>query len=520
LTVSIRRLALVAGVAASLLAVSCGSDDSESASNATVDQQLQENLGSAVSATTAIGSTQARPTSMGEWEKVWSDQRAAIVKRIKDSGWGRSADGTRVTGPEGFSIDLTKCPVGWSDTEGLSDSTIKMGFTGPLSGPVADAGNILHSMEALYAYYNKNGGFPDATGKRRTVNFVTRDDGYDPARTIPLVDELLDSEKVFAIGTIGTPNQLKVHDKINQRCVAYPAVSNDYSTGDPIGHPWTTSSTLSYTTEAILMGKYVEQHLDSDYGGRAKIIMLIPANDLGIAYDAGFKAFLSSSSRKGDMDYSTQVLDGGAPVTDPLTTIASEEPTVFVAAMAGATCAQTITAVAQNGMKESTKTLMLGSACKSTVKPADMGSDLDGWIATGGGQEELASPINDNDAWTIFARQLLADAGYNYKASPSFGSGFFYGWYMPQALLIAGQLNGGLSRTNLLLALRSMDMTHPELLQGVKFNMNGNKDAFFVEGSDVSRWTPDRSAWVAEQVVDVSGSTKLCSWNTTTQRCT
>ena len=48
-------------------------------------------------------------------------------------------------------------------------------------------------------------GFKDSTGKTRQLRVVTRDDGYDPARTVPLVDELLDNEKVFAQSTIGTP---------------------------------------------------------------------------------------------------------------------------------------------------------------------------------------------------------------------------------------------------------------------------------------------------------------------------
>ena len=31
---------------------------------------------------------------------------------------------------------------------------------------------------------------PDVTGKKRTVTVISRDDGYDPARAIPLIDEL------------------------------------------------------------------------------------------------------------------------------------------------------------------------------------------------------------------------------------------------------------------------------------------------------------------------------------------
>ena len=33
---------------------------------------------------------------------------------------------------------------------------------------------------------------------------MVKDDGYDPARTIPIVDEYLDSDKVWAAWTTGT----------------------------------------------------------------------------------------------------------------------------------------------------------------------------------------------------------------------------------------------------------------------------------------------------------------------------
>ena len=35
---------------------------------------------------------------------------------------------------------------------------------------------------------------------------------------------------------------------------------------------------------------------------------------------------------------------------------------------------------------------------------------------------------------------------------------------------IAGELPGGINRTNVILALRTMDMTHPMLLDGVRFH--------------------------------------------------
>ena len=37
-----------------------------------------------------------KPTSIEEWEALWATERAAIVKRIKDNKWGKSADGTKL----------------------------------------------------------------------------------------------------------------------------------------------------------------------------------------------------------------------------------------------------------------------------------------------------------------------------------------------------------------------------------------------------------------------------------------
>ena len=105
------------------------------------------------------------------------------------------------------------------------------------------------------------GAFKDSTGKNRTIAFSYKDDGYDAARTIPLVDELLDSEKVFAIWTTGTPSGLKIYDKINARCVPQPTlISGSPAWGDPVNHPWTTGSLLSYGTEAVIWGAYIDQN--------------------------------------------------------------------------------------------------------------------------------------------------------------------------------------------------------------------------------------------------------------------
>ena len=71
----------------------------------------------------------------------------------------------------------------------------------------------------MEVYFKDQEPIKDSTGKTRTVNLLVKDDGYDAARTIPLVDELLNSEKVFYMWTLGSPNTMKTYDTINKACV-------------------------------------------------------------------------------------------------------------------------------------------------------------------------------------------------------------------------------------------------------------------------------------------------------------
>ena len=136
---------------------------------------------------------------MRNGEKRWADERAAVVKKIIDNKWGLSADGKTLNGPEGFTVDLNKCGTSWSNTEGITDTEIKLGQVTALSGLAADWANTTKTFQAWMKYYSDKGLFKDLNGKTRKVNHEVRDDTYDTTKTIPLVDEMMDSIKVFAL---------------------------------------------------------------------------------------------------------------------------------------------------------------------------------------------------------------------------------------------------------------------------------------------------------------------------------
>jgi branched-chain amino acid transport system substrate-binding protein len=530
-----QRLAATAGlVGLALIAAACGGDDSDSAGDVTTTTAAP----AASSSTTAApsgGSTTSttaapQPKSIQEWESLWATQRAAIVKRIKDNKWGKSADGKTLTGPEGWTVDLTKCSPGWSDTEGLTDTSVKIGHSISLSGTYADYGNLGKAIQFLFNYQNANGGFPDSTGKTRKVDYVMKDDGYDPARAIPNVDEFLDSDKSFAIWTLGTPATLKTYDKINQRCVPQPmAMTAHVAWGDPVNHPWTTGAPQpTYSTEAILWGAFIEQHLSEFPTDRKiKVASLVQNNDFGKLYDASFKSVIADSPTLRDrVDYFNETIEAQAPtVSDPMTTMASKEPDIWITMLAGTQCTQIVNEIAQNGMKEKLKYAFMPQTCPGAtfIAKDKLGGDGmagDGWWILSPGLKDMRDTAFDSDPYVVWLKDEMRKQGIDPLSSSNLSGGINYGFPVWQSLLIAGQLDGGLTRANFQLALRAFDMTSPMLLPGMKLHMDGLKDAYPVEAGVFQTWDAAKQTWVSQgNVIDLDGKAKLCTWDQATASC-
>jgi ABC-type branched-subunit amino acid transport system substrate-binding protein len=507
-----------------LVAAACGGDDGGSGAGndgRLIDRSVESAVAGASSTTQA---TVKEPTSMEEWEALWKTEREAIVAKIKQNGWGLQADGKTVLGPDGFKVDLSKCPAGWSNTEGLTDTEIKFGASAPSSGTAATGVYINQSMSVILDYYAEKGMFTDSLGKNRRVNQIIRDDGYDPARTIPNVDELIDSEKVFEVQTQGSPSTFKTYDKLNQRCIPdFFNTTGHPAWGDPVNHPWTTGFLFPYNIEALMWGDIVSQHASEFGDGKITVAALVMNNDFGKVYDQAFRAYIDQSPLKDRIDYVTELFEPQAStITTEMTTLASHNPDVFIGMLTGTPCAQSITESAQNGMNQSTKYKFLSIGCKSTtyVGRDAVGDASDGWWIVGGGMRDLASTSEDGNPYSIWARQLLASKGFDYKASGYYSWGLANGWSRAQTLMVAGMLPGGLTRANYLTAMRSMDMTPAAFHTGIRLTMSGNKDAYWVEGSEVGRYDVATQSFVLQGgVVDLSGKSAPCPWNMSASSC-
>ena len=90
---------------------------------------------------------------------------------------------------------------------GVSAEKILFGQAAALDGPAAALGQgMREGLLAAFAEANKAGGI-----KGRQIELISRDDGYDPNKSIQVAKQLIDQDKVFAlVGSVGTPTSAAV----------------------------------------------------------------------------------------------------------------------------------------------------------------------------------------------------------------------------------------------------------------------------------------------------------------------
>jgi ABC-type branched-subunit amino acid transport system substrate-binding protein len=98
---------------------------------------------------------------------------------------------------------------------GVSDTEIKIGNTNPYSGPASAYGTIGRSEAAYFAMINDQGGI-----NGRKINFISRDDGYSPPKTVEVVRQLVEQDHVlFLFQTLGTPPNIAIQGYLNDNKV-------------------------------------------------------------------------------------------------------------------------------------------------------------------------------------------------------------------------------------------------------------------------------------------------------------
>src|SRR5271165_5305862 len=141
---------------------------------------------------------------------------------------------------------------------GVSDTEIKIGNTVPYSGPASSYGTIGKSDAAYFAMINDQGGI-----NGRKINFIVRDDGYSPPKTVEDVRQLVEQDHVLAtFNTLGTPPNSAIRGYMNDNKVPQLFVATGASKwNDPKDYPWTIGWQPSYQVEARIYAHYILKNI-------------------------------------------------------------------------------------------------------------------------------------------------------------------------------------------------------------------------------------------------------------------
>jgi branched-chain amino acid transport system substrate-binding protein len=173
---------------------------------------------------------------------------------------------------------------------GVSDTEIKIGNTMAYSGPASSYGTIGKSEAAYFAMINEQGGI-----NGRKINFISRDDGYSPPKTVEQVRQLVEQDHVLLLfQTLGTPPNIAIQGYLNENKVPQLFVATGASRwNDPKHFPWTMGWQPNYQVESQIYTRYILENVSD-----VKVAALYQNDDSGKDYFAGFREGLGGKANK------------------------------------------------------------------------------------------------------------------------------------------------------------------------------------------------------------------------------
>jgi len=338
---------------------------------------------------------------------------------------------------------------------GASDTEIKIGNTMPYSGPASAYGTIGKGETAYFNMINEQGGI-----NGRKINFISRDDGYSPPKTVEQVRQLVEQDQVLlTFNLLGTPPNTAVQGYLNDNKVPQLFVATGADKwNDPKNHPWTMGWQPSYRIEARIYGRYILKNWP-----KAKIAVVYQNDDFGKDYLTGLREGLGDRADK--MIVASNTYETTDPTIDSqiVAVQGSGADTLLVAAIPKF-AAQAIRKVADLGWKPNFFMTNVSASVKSVMQPA--GLDKSQGIITAGYLKDPNDPQWQNSAeykgWLEFMKKYysggsLADVNnvYAYSAAET----------MVHVLKAAGN---NLTRDNVMKQAASInDLKLPMLLPGI-----------------------------------------------------
>src|SRR5882672_8424880 len=244
--------------------------------------------------------------------------------------------------------------------DGVTDKEIKIGHTNPYSGPASSYGIIGKAEEAYWKSVNDRGGI-----NGRMIKFITLDDNYSPPKTVEVVRQLVEQDKVLCtFNTLGTPTNTAIHKYMNQKKVPQLFVATGASKwGQPKEFPWTMGYQPDYHTEAVIYAKHILANVKDP-----KIAVLMQNDDYGKDYYEGLRDGLGKDVTRIAKHVSYEVTD--PTVESQVIQLKDSGANVFFNISTPKFAAQSMRKAADIGWKPVIYLNNVSSSVASAMKPA------------------------------------------------------------------------------------------------------------------------------------------------------
>ena len=362
---------------------------------------------------------------------------------------------------------------------GATDKEIKIGHINPYSGPASAYGAIGKAIQAYFDKINAEGG---VNGRR--LNFISLDDGYNPAKTVEQARKLVEEEEVlFTFQTLGTPPNSAIHKYMNAKKVPQLFVATGATKwGDPKNFPWTMGWQPNYQSESKIYAAHLLENMPN-----GKVAILYQNDDYGKDYLKGFEDGLGAKAA------SMIVAKVSYEVTDPtvdsqMVSLKASGADVFFNITTPKFAAQAIKKAADLGWKPMHYLNSVSSAVGSVLVPAGVQNSVG--IVTAGYIKDPTDPqFQKGKEWDDFVGWMQ-----KYHPKGDMKDNFnVYGYTVAQNVVYVLQKAGDeLTRANIMKQASNMDLTLPMLLPGV--NIKTTPDDFYpIEREQLMRF--DGTTW-------------------------
>ena len=462
------RFGLTAAVCLSFVVAACGSDD-----------------------TTSPASSAAAPAST---EAAPADTTAETTAETTASTEAATSVASTAPAAETFKVPTDNCPA--DTTQALADgASVKIGFIGPQTGPLAAFGVIAQGMKVYFDKINKEKGGVDG----HQIEVITKDDAYDPSKSAPAVQEALEGDKIFAsVFQIGTPNVAGTRQLYADACVPQALVGTGFPAwGDPKKFPWTTGGIPSYTVEAKVWVEFIKQK----FPDAKKIAILSFNNDFGKTYKTTLDEALPAAGYEIVADVAHEAT---SDLSNEVTQILAAGPDVIIGGTTSTFCTSLMTLARQGGF---TGPIINSYTCQSIQQFMVPAGDAAANVFTLVVAKDPSDPAYADDP---DVKQYIADVGtYGPGIDATVGNvftGYNAGFYVVDALTRAAAMDGGLTRANLMNAFWSFDLKGPIAIGGIG-HVDGITDAYIAEYGVMSEYDPAGQTYkVGDGVkIDVEG---------------